>query len=341
MSRKVRPARRPAGTRHTLSEREWIITRYDAARGQGLTPAEAIADLDASVASVNRWKRARDPSRNMPPPMPAQELSIDHAIARLANTTNDSRLSFLEALFKLVTWLRWPTQLGDHPAAITVCIIAYLSQRRPGVTIDQLDPEDAKLLQRHLRLDTLARLFSSDGIFALPTFEPWYFGHRSKYERSDLLADVTWFLLTYEPPSRDPRDAPSLHKACYAAQNKVFSHRWHGAHRTFRTLWLDYGAAAPFHYVERHHPGVEFTLDPSSADFAQSVDELIEQRDDLRTYLGLCRTAVTMLLSRLDRRAVQAVRFPQFPDDLPAQSLRPRPLPVGTNAIMKGFSQRR
>jgi hypothetical protein len=324
-----------------LAAREWLIAHYDAARERGLSPTEAIDGLDASVASINRWKRELDPSRNMPPPTPAQELSIDHAIARLANTADDDRLSFLEALFKLVTWMRWPTRLSDHPAAITVCVVAYLSQLRPGLTSDQLDPEDAALLQRHLSLDTLAHLFSPNAYFAMPSFEPWYFGHQSKYERSDLLADVAWFLMAYEPPSSDPRDAPSLHKACYAAQNKVFRHRWHGAHRTFRTLWLDYGAAAPFHYVERHHPGVEFTLDPSSADFAQSVDELIKQRDHLRTYLGLCRSAVTMLLSRLDRRAVQAVRFPRFPDNLPAQPLQSQPLPAGTSAIMKGFSQRR
>lgn len=341
MRQKVRHARRETGKRHSLAAREWMIAHYDAARERGLSPAEASRGLDASVASINRWKRARDPSPNMPPPTPAQELSIDHAIARLADTADSDRLSFLEALFKFVTWLRWPTQLDDHPAAITVCIVAYLSQRRPSVTLDQLDPEDAALLQRHLRLDTLAGIFSADAYFAMPSFEPWYFGHQRKYDRSDLLADVAWFLLAYVPPSSDPRDAPSLHKACYAAQNKVFMHRWDGVHRTFRTIWLEYGAAAPFHYVERHHPTVEFTLNPSAADFAMSVDELFERREELRLYLGRSRAAVAMLLSKLDRRAVQAVRFPRFPDHLPMQPLTPRFLPANTSAIMEGFGRRR
>jgi hypothetical protein len=339
LSRKIKPSRRPTSKRHTLAEREWIITRYDAALERGLARSDVARGLNTSVPSINRWKLARNPSRDMPLPTPAQELSIDLAIARLADTTNNDRLSFLEALFKLVTRLRWPTQLGDHPAAITVCVVAYLSQRRPGVTIDQLDPEDATLLQRHLRLDTIARMFSSETYFAMPTFEPWYFLDQQKYDRSDLLADIAWFMIAYKSPSDDPRDAASLHKAYYATQHNIFRYKWNGVHRTFRTIWLEYGASAPFHYVERHHPGVEFTLEPSSADFAQSVDELIQSPGGIRVYLGLCRDAVNLMLKRLDRRALLTVHFPRFPDDLPAQSIRPRELPAITSAVMKGFGR--
>lgn len=271
----------------------------------------------------------------MPPPTSAQHLSINDAISRLADTNDHDRLSFLEALFKFITWLRWPTKIEDHPAAITVCVISYLSQMHSAVTLDQLDEVDLKLVHRHLRLDTLQTLFS-DAIFAMPSFVPWTFDGQ-RYDRSDLLADIAWFLLAYEPPTRDPRDAPGLAKAYYATQNKLFKHKWRGSHRTFRTLWLAYGVSSPFHYVERFHPTLEFTLDPSQPDFAQSVNELLEHRTALRPYFSRCKAAVELLLQRLDRRAAQALRFPTFPDDLPAESIIPPSLPPLTRAIMSAF----
>lgn len=335
-SAKRRP-RRPGGKRHSLAEQDRIIACFDEARARGLSPADAIAGLGTSLASVHRWRRARRPSPNMPAPTFAQELSIDHAIARLADTKNADRLSFIEALFKFVTWLRWPTQLGDHPAAITVCVVTYLSQKEGAETLDQLGLEELTLVHRHLRLDTLRRLFS-DEIFAMPSFEPWRFDHQ-RYDRSDLLADIAWFLFAYEPPSSDPRDKASLNKAYYATQHKVFRHRWHGSHRTFRTLWLDYGASAPFHYVERFHPSLEFALDPSADDFSLSVDEIIARRHDLRIYLARCRAAVELMEERLDQRAVQAIRFPRFPESLVAEPIQPPALPAITSAIIRGFGR--
>ena len=337
MKRSNRPPRALTGKRHSFAEQDRIIELFDAARQRGLQPAASIKGLGASLASVYRWKRDRDPSHGMPSATVAQEMSIDDAIARLVDTSNSDRLSFLEALFKFITWLRWPTANSDHPAAITVCVISYLSKRHGAISADQLDAEDRVLLFRHLKLDILSKLFS-DYVFAMPSFEIWNIDNQ-KYTELDVLGHLTWFLVAYKPKSSDHRDAVSLNKAYYAFQNHLFGRRWKIAHRTFRSFWLAHGASAPFHYVERFHPTLEFTLDPASDDFNQTVDEVLQRRDELRSYMGRCRTITDLIIRKLDRRAIEALRFPRFPNDLEFEPVTPPPLPILTAEVFKGFGR--
>ena len=324
--------------RHSQAERESIIKLFvNACNATSQKPQLVAKNLGVSLPTINRWRREQHPSLGMPTSTFAQNLSIDSAIARLIDIENEDRLSFLEALFKFVSWLRWPTKPGDHPAAITVCVVTYLSQRNGAITFEQLPSEDLQLLHRHLKLDTIRRMFSDD-VFAMPSFTPWNFDNQ-RYDRSDLLGDITWFLLSYEAPTSSPRDAPSLNKAYFAVRNNVFRHRWRGAHRTFRSLWLEHGAAAPFHYVERFHPSLEFAIDPSANDFALSVDELIRDQQGLRDYFARCSGAIQLLMKRLDTRAVQALRFPSFPDSLTLDSIVPPRLPERTDEIMNRFGR--
>ncbi|WP_267422486.1 hypothetical protein [Methylobacterium sp. GC_Met_2] len=337
MKRNKQSPRALKGKRHAPAEQDRIITLFDAARERGLQPAEAIKGLGASRASVYRWKRDRDPSHGMPSATVAQEMSIDDAIARLVDTFNTDRLSFLEALFKFITWLRWPTATSDHPAAITICVISYLSKHHGAITADQLDSEDRELLFRHLRLDILSKLFS-DYIFAMPSFELWKIDNQ-KYTELDVLGHLAWFIVAYKSKSDDHRDAVSLNKAHYVFQNNLFGRRWKIAHRTFRSFWVAHGASAPFHYVERFHPTLEFTLDPASNDFSRTVDELLQRRVDLRSYMARCRTVTDMICRKFDRRAIEALHFPHFPNDLEFELVTPPPLPILTDEILKGFGR--
>ena len=334
MNMRRRKPRSPA-RRHTPEEQDIIIARFVEARHKGMQPGDAVTGLGTSLASIYRWQRTRIPSKGMPEPTLAQELSINTAIARLSDEQNEDRYTFLEAIFKLLAWLRWPTMSGDHPAAITVCVIAYLSHERSAETLAQLPPDDLAFVLRHLRIDVLKRMCSFN-VLLMPQFDLWE-TERRNYTQYDFMADITWFLLAYQPPSSKPRDATSLSKAYFASQNKIFRRTYELSQRTFRGLWLKNGAAAPFHYVERHHPSLEFTLDPSKDYFASQVEEIFARRGDLRRYLGRCRAATELLQSRLDPRSLKALQFPQFPDSLPAEAILPAQLPSDVSAVLNDF----
>jgi len=249
----------------------------------------------------------------------SQESSIGAAIARLSDDADSDRTSFLEALFKLVAWLRWPTKPHDHPAAIMACVVTYLHQKSLADTIDQLEQKDQKLLFRNVRLDTLKRVCSDD-LFSLPSFSQWKL-EGQPHSDLDWMAMVVWFLIAFEPKSERPRDAVSLSKAYFATQNNLFSYNWPVALRTFKSYWSLMGAASPFHYVERLHQGAKFTLDPSAQHFSDSVNDLINQPGEIRRYLARARWVIEQLSARLDQRTLNAISFPPFP-----ASLHPEPV---------------
>jgi len=232
--------------------------------------------------------------------------------------------------------MRWPSKPLDHPSAMSVCVVSYLSQKEASPTVEDMSPENRKLLFRHIRLDVLSRMMS-ENYFDLPLFREFKID-RQPFTELDYIAHVAWFLLAYEPLTSDFRDAPSLNKAYYALQNKIFKYKWPISHRTFRNVWSQRGASAPFHYIERFHSRFDLSLDPSSPDFAHNVDEIIEQQAELRLFLARCRSAVEMLKARLDQRSLQKIRMPLFPDALPPEPVTHPPLPVLTGDVMKGFA---
>lgn len=330
-----RQKRRVLTKRHSLAEQDKIITRFEDARSRGVRPEEAIAGLGASLASVYRWQRARDPSKGMPAATFAQELSIDAAIARLADEGDDNRQTFLDALFKFIAWLRWPTTPDDHPAGMMVCTISYLTTGSSARTLGQLPPDDLDLALRHISIDTLKRICSIDG-FDIPTFELWKIDEQP-YTHLDYLAQVTHFLLHYRPVSTDPRDAASLRKAYLSMEGGLFKYKWSISNRTFSAFWKKMGPSAPFHYVERYHSGLDFTLDPSKVGFSDSVDEAYGRRAELRRHLARCRAVVELLQAKLDPRSLNSIRFPRFPPSLPAEPVEPPALPKITDAIKSSF----
>ncbi|MDN3570167.1 hypothetical protein [Methylobacterium longum] len=285
------------------------------------------------MASIYRWQRSRQPSKGRPSPTPAQQGGIDAALARLLDERNDDRDSFLEALFKFIAWLRWPTVPGDHPAAITACIVSYLTQDSTAQTLDELPPADLTLALRHIRVDVLRRICSFDAL-TLPIFDVWEWdGH--PYSHLDLVSDVAWFLIAYEPTTDRARDTASLDKAFRVMQGNGFKYKWKMSKRTFTALWLKLGPAAPFHYIERYHPGLEFSIDPAQPGFAAAVDEIFAQPDELRLYIARCCGVIALLRQRLDPRSLQAVSFPNFPPGFAAEAISPPPLPKGAYVALK------
>ncbi len=188
--------------RHSPAEQAALLAQFEEERSKGRSTAEAAEIVGASLPSIYRWRRSSDPYKGLPIATPAQNLSIDAAIARLADDSNHDRLSFLEALFKFAAWLRWPTRPGDHPAATTIYVVSYLSKDHSAETLDQLNEPDLNLILRHIRIDTLNRMFSTEALVG-PIFDLWPI-RGQKYNELDFLAQVAWFMIAYEPPTEDP-----------------------------------------------------------------------------------------------------------------------------------------
>jgi len=311
--------------RHSPSEQAALLAQFEEEKSKGRSTAEAAKIAGASLPSIYRWRRSHYPDKGLPLPTPAQHLSIDAAIARLADDSNHDRLSLLEALFKFAAWLRWPTRPEDHPAAITTYVVAYLSKDHSTETLDQLSDANRSLVLRNIRVDTLVRMFSSEALVG-PIFDLWPI-RGQKYNELDFLAHVAWFMIAYEPLSSHPRDIASLNKAYIATQEGGFGFRWPMVQSTFKKFWLANGPAAPFHYVERYHPSFDFTLNPLDVTFAESVDDIIERPDILRRHLSRCRSAIELICKKLDQRALQRLNFPNFPASLAAEPIHPPPLP--------------
>ena len=337
MTTKRRKTRQRPFKRYSPVEQEQILTRFEAASGDGRSTAEVIRGLGASLASIQRWQRTRRLVPIQPPPTHAQRLGIDDAIARLADAGNNDRHTFLEALFKFIAWLRWPHAPGDHPSAITVCMVAYLSHGRSTETLDELPADDLALMLRHIRIDVIRRV-CTDKMYSLPIFALWDINGQP-YKETDYLAEIVHFLLAYQPSSGDKRAHASLNKAYYASQNNIFRYHWRLSQTTFRSYWSDHGITAPFLYVERYHSALYLSLDPGQPDFADSIRDIIKDRGAFRIYLTQCRAAVELLKKRLDSRALKNLHFSNFPIDLHAVAFEPPALPTITDDVMANFGR--
>jgi hypothetical protein len=332
---KKRSIRHRQSKRYSSIEQDLIIERFHNGFGDDRSADEIARSVGSSLATIKRWKQARKsnllPSSNF-------AMTIDAAIARLADERDENRQTFLEALFKFVAWLRFPNAPSDHPAMITACMVTYFARSTTAETLDQLPADDLALLLRHIRIDTLRRVCTNESL-ALPIFELWEINDQP-YKETDFFAEIAHFLLAYSPVSCNPRDRASLKKAYFVSQERVFRYRWPIAESTFRKYWKEYGASSPFLYVERFHSSLTFSLDPSDTNFASFVDEVLGQRSELFLYFAHCRFAVELLQSRLDKRAVARLGLPTFPDEVDSRTITPPSLPTKIETVMNGFATR-
>ncbi|HEV7437171.1 MAG TPA: hypothetical protein VGO22_20250 [Pseudorhizobium sp.] len=146
------------------------------------------------------------------------------------------------------------------------------------------------------------------------------------HTQRNVIADVIWFLLAYEYHPGGGRANPSLSKVHFLLENNAFRYRWPISRRTFQTFWAANAAAAPFLYVEQAHSTLDWAIDPLAVTFSDDVDDLLGQEQAVSEYFARCRWAVEELQARLDRRALERIAFPLFPDGTATEELRPRAL---------------
>ncbi|MDF2599450.1 MAG: hypothetical protein K0Q54_2273 [Methylobacterium brachiatum] len=320
--------------RRSFNERENILQRFDDLIITGADRNHIADNLGTSLSTIYRWKRQREAQEAAKDRFTPLCISIEEALAILARPIIENKFVALEAVFKLIAWLRWPNSPHNHPAAIATCAITYLSRDSVAITLNELPAAGLALILKHISVGTFRKMCAGDAA-NLPNLDVWPL-HEQNYDEFDYFADIVNFLLAYQPLSKDKRDAASLGKAYDAHSRGLFNYTWQMTLETFRRNWAVYGPATPFFYVRKYHLAYDLILDPSDNSFNDSVDRLWKDRSETMAYLSRCRTAVDLLRERLDSRTAGARNFPLFPESIPAAPLEIRPLPADANAVLNG-----
>lgn len=261
-------------------------------------------------------------------------ISIEKALEVLSSPQIIEKYTGLEAVFKLIAWLRWPNSPHDHPAAIATCAITYLSRDSTAAALDELPPEGLALVLKHISVDKLRKMCAGDDANFL-NFDIWPL-YNQNYDELDYLADIENFILAYRPHLKDRRRSTSLQNAHFVHENGLFGYKWPMTLETFRKYWGIYGPSAALLYVRKYHYAHNLVLDPSDTEFNMSVDRIWRERSETITFLSCCQAASSLLRERLDYRTTGLKNFPIFPETLPPTALEVRPLPLKVHALLDG-----
>ena len=279
----------------------------------GLTVKAVAAKHGISTASIYRWQRQRDDiERAINAETIAAQLDINSALKILSSDSQASVTLKREALFQFLVWIRWPTNRGFHTPALINCISTYLAEKFKFVSIKELPSYEADVLLNYLTLDIAARLSSPNAAFN-PDFEI-VTNQKNRYDDRQFFAEVVSYLLTARDSHRGR--GPTLSRLQNLVEAGAFGPGWSMSPRTFENFWRSRAASFPFLYVEQYHSPFDWSLNPSDADFVQSVDEIVDALDGVRTYLGRVKWVIHELEQRLDSRAVRHISFPNLPEQI-------------------------
>ena len=320
--------------RHSRDERQAILRIFEDEILSSEDRAVVADKLGVSLSTIYRWMRQRNAQVVGGDRGLSNCISIERAIEILSSPQTIEKFLGLEAVFKMIAWLRWPNSPHDHPAAIATCAITYLSRESKAAALVELPPDGLALVLKHISVDKLCKMCAGDDA-NLPDFNIWPL-HNQNYDEIDYFADIANFLLAYRPHSKDRRHSTSLYNAHFAHERGLFKYKWPMTLETFRRYWAMYGPAAAFFYVRKYHLAQELVLDPSDATFNASVDRIWQDRAETVAFLSRCKTASGLLRDRLDYRTAGFKNFPIFPEALPSVALEVRPLPLRVDALLDG-----
>lgn len=313
--RKPHLKRSQFGTRLTPQQKANYIDLITRDFVAGLNVKDISAKHGISTASIYRWWRNRDEIElEINENTINSNLDIGTALRLLSSYVQVPEASKREALFQFLVWIRWPSNRGFHTPALINCIASYLKQSHNVVAIKELPINEADVLLSYLTLDVAARFSSPNAAFN-PDFEI-VTDRKSRYDDRQFFAEVVAYLLTTNINYHGRQ--PTLDHLQSLVESGGFGPGWSMSPRTFEKFWRARVASFPFLYVEQYHSPFDWSLNPSDADFAQSVDEIVEALDGMRTYLGRVKWVISEMKTRLDPRAVRRINFPKLPDQVEA-----------------------
>ena len=312
-----------------------ILKKFDELSEKHKTAEKAAKKLGVHLSTIYRWKRKYRDKKSFEPLVLKYKQDVNKAIITLLYNEKCAKYEFMKALFVFISWLRWPSEMNDLEAAVTVCVTNYVAQVSKASKISELDPNDRHFLIEHIHIDDLRAMTSPDRNF-FPYFDRFNIDDQPFDER-DYMANIAWIVLGYRYASVDRNSKPSLHYTHYILQKNLFEYFWEISLRTFREKWRAFGAASLFYFVEEQTKCVKLSVDPKNDCFARDMNEIFEDRMGLFRYLRHCKWAVEQMRAQLDPRAFQNLWLPDFPVELVPLPLRIPPLP---NAVITLIAQK-
>lgn len=341
---KKRPKLRTRPTRlslppieRTQAERANILVMFKQERENGALVQEAASTCRTPISSIYRWMKAEVEKQNNFNKDAAALEEISFSIEALVSHQKLKRMEIAEHLFHFFAWLRWPTKTHYHAPAVMVCLFGYLHSKYGATKASDLNSEEQAYLLKHTRLDILSKMLSSD-MYDLPIFENFPIDGQL-FDDRDALANICWYMLAAGKSVKNSLLSASLNKALYLLQSGSFRYNWCASRRTLSAFWAANAAAAPFLYVERFHSGLNFSVDPHSPGFAEEVDTLINNQNELRRFFGRCRWAIETLVAQLDPRALHNADFPKFGPNVVAEQLKLSSLPSEIMEALKSYNK--
>lgn len=310
-----------------------ILKKFDKYTSKLKNAEKAAKKIGVSASTLYRWKRQIDSNQKYKPGSTRDRSAVNKSINTLIYCENCTKYQFIEVLFIFISWLRWPSELNDLQAAVTVCVTNYVSQNSSASKISELSYNDQQFLFQHIHMDDLRTMVSPNKEY-FPYFDRFLIDDQPFDERN-YMANIVWIVLGYHKSAINKKSRPSLRNTHYILQKELFQFNWKISLRTFRHKWRLSGAAAAFYFVEEQAHSIKLSVDPNDDQFSFEIDKIFSDRSALITYMRNCKWAVEQMRMQLDPRAFQKLWVPDFPAELEPLPFQIAPLPQAVITLIK------
>lgn len=309
-----------------------IIKNYKA----GLTTSQIARKLGISEASIYRWQRqADDIQRAINVRSTDHKIVIEDAISALLSPRELPKSRKVEALFQFLTWLQWPSDPGYHAAAMINCLCSYQIQSFNVKYIDDIENDWREIVLKYLTVD-VARRFSSPQAGFNPDFEV-VSDAATYYDDRQFFAQVIAYLISRKFAAKRRPHKPTLDTLQTLVEEGAFGRGWSMTARTFEKFWRARAATFPFFYIEHYHSTLDWSINPQDADFAQIVEEIIENLEVFPLYISQVRWVITRMQEVLDPRASRRIAFPPLPEKIDPIAAEPPTLDPDIQEMVKAL----
>lgn len=311
--------------RYSLAEREkYVELVYDKIES-GHSLRSAVKEVGINIASFYRWEEEIKGAKHRSAKFGESRLpTVDEAIATLVHYQNHGYIDRLVAICRLRAWMLWPTEPEVHEPAVVACLLAYAAKDPSVRYLKDIQSGLLAALAGYMRIDAIMAFYDWSANIG-PRFEELR-QYSSRYSDRDAMAEVVRYFLFTAISGNKYHVKPSLNKAFYVIQAGYVDSNLQISERVFDGYWKKYAPSAPFIYVSNYATNLSWELDPTASSYLECVDELMSKREDVRLYLARCKFVTEIMRANLDRRALDRVRYPVFPEELDATPIVPEPI---------------
>ena len=283
---------------------------------------EIVEKHGVSSASIFRWWKNADRIQfSRLSEASLFPIDISKTINTIAMVDYVPREILVECLIKVITWVRWPNEPEFHTLGIIRCLCSYVRKTTSSNNLSDLNEDWRKILFPYLSLEIVDSAFSTWAPF-IPDYDIVSNG-KSRNDDLDLYAKITHYLISDPFSHKGRMIRPSLKTAGQLLREGIFGRRWTMSDRTFQSRWRMRGISFPFLYIERYHSPLDWNINPQEANFAEVVDALLQDLEELKRYFAMVAWTQNRLLLQLDKRAQRGLHFADF-----SKSISPIPVEI-------------